>query len=109
MKINSHIYIYWRDEVYKSGYILNQGHLRVNCDKTPYELWYGRPPSIKHFKVFGSKCYIKRYDDDLGKFDSRNDEGIFLGYLPTKNTYKCYNFKLHKIVESEKVKVDDIK
>jgi hypothetical protein len=36
--------------------------LRNNTDKTPYELWKGRPTNVKHFKVFGSKCYIKRED-----------------------------------------------
>jgi hypothetical protein len=33
----------------------NKAHIRVNNDKNPYELWHGRPTSIKHFKVFGSK------------------------------------------------------
>ena len=61
------------------------------------------------FKVFGSNCYIKRNKDDLGKFDSRTDEGIFLGYSSTKKAYRCYNKRLHKIVESVVVKVDDIK
>jgi hypothetical protein len=33
--------------------------LRNNTEKTPYELWKGRPTNAKHFRVFGSKCYIK--------------------------------------------------
>ena len=33
----------------------------------------------KCFRIFGSKCYIKR-DDDVGKFDPRSNEGMFLGY-----------------------------
>ena len=65
---------YWKEAVYTIVYILNRGQLKVNKDKTPYELWNGRPASVKHFKVFGSKCYIKRNEDDLGKFDSRTDE-----------------------------------
>ena len=44
-----------------------------------------------YFKVFGSNCYIKRNEDDFGKFDSRIDEGIFLGYSSTKKAYRCYN------------------
>ena len=59
--------------------------------------------------MFGSNCYIKRNEDDLGKFDSRTDEGIFLGYSSTKKAYRGYNKRLHKIVESVDVKVDDIK
>ena len=89
---------FWREAVYTVVYTLNRGQLRVNKDKTPDELWYGKPTSFKYFKVFGSNCYIKRNEDDLGKFDSRIDEGIFLGYSSTKKAYRCYNKRLHKIV-----------
>jgi hypothetical protein len=75
---------YWRKVVKKSIYILNRGQLRVNSDNTPYELWFGRSPSVKYFKVFRSKCYIKSLDESLGKFDVRSDEGIFLGYASNK-------------------------
>ena len=37
------------------------------------------------------------------------DEGIFLGYSSTKKAYRCFNKRLHKIVESEDVRVDDLK
>lgn len=30
---------------------------------------------------FGSKCYMKINEDNLGKFNARANEGIFLGYL----------------------------
>jgi hypothetical protein len=100
--------IYWREEMYETMYILNRYQLRVNHDKTPYELWFDRPTSVKHFRVFGSKCYIKRDDDNLGKFDSRSYESIFLGYSSNKKAYIYYNLRLHKIVESANVKVDDL-
>jgi hypothetical protein len=100
---------YWRDDVSTTVYILNKGQLRINSNKTPYELWFGRAPSVKYFKVFGSKCCIKRLDKNLRKFDARSDEGILLGYASTKKAYRCYNIRLHKIVESAYVKVDDIK
>ena len=69
-----------KEVVYTTIYILNRGKLRVNKDKTPYELCYGRPASVKYFKVFGSNCYIKRKEDEFGKLDSKTDDGIFLGH-----------------------------
>jgi hypothetical protein len=42
---------------------------------------------VKYFKVFVSKCYIKRLEENLGKFDAGYDEGIFLGYSYTKKEY----------------------
>ena len=100
---------YWREAISTTIHILNKGQLTINSNKTLYELWFGRAPSVKYFKVFGIKCYIKRIDENLGKFDARSDEGIFLGYASTKKAYKCYNLRLHKIVESVDVKVDDLK
>lgn len=61
---------------------------------------------MKYFRIFGSKCYIKR-DEDLGRFDPRCDERIFLGYSSKSKAYKCYNTRLRKIVESANVKVDE--
>ena len=75
---------YWKEAVYTYVYIINRGKLRVNKEKTPYELWYGRPASVNYFRVFGSNFYIRRNKDDLGKFDSRNDEVILLGCSSTK-------------------------
>jgi hypothetical protein len=81
--------------------------LRNNTDKTPYELWKGRPTNVKHFRVFGSKCYIKREDGRMGKFDSHVDKGILVGYSSTRKAYKCYNLRLNKVVESINVTIDE--
>ena len=43
---------FWGEVVQTIINILNKVHIRVNSDKTPYELWHGIPTSIKHFKVF---------------------------------------------------------
>ena len=82
-------------------------HLRPNNDKTPYELWFGRHASIKHVKVFGSKCYIKNNDEHLGKYYDRADEGIFLGYSTNSKGYTCYNMRLHKLVDCIDIKIDE--
>ena len=72
--------IFWTQEVHTSVHIQNRVMLRNNTDKTPYELWKGRPTNVKHFKVFGSKCCIKREDGRTRKFDSRVDKWILDGY-----------------------------
>jgi hypothetical protein len=97
---------FWREEVNIVVYILNRGKIRVNNNKIPYGLWKGIPKIVKYFKVFGIKCYIKRDDENLGKFDSRVDEGIFLGYSSRTKAYQCYNKALGKIIESVNVEVD---
>ena len=90
---------YWVEAIHIVVHILNKSHLRLNSDKTPYELWFGIPASIKHFKVFGTKFYIKNIDEHLGKYDDMVDEGIFLGYATNNKGYTCYNKSLHKFVD----------
>jgi transposase InsO family protein len=98
---------YWVEAIHTTVHVLNKAHLRPKSDKTPYELWYGRPASIKHFKVFGSKCYIKNNDENLGKYDDRADEVIFLGYATNSKGYRCYNKRPHKMVDCIDIKVDE--
>jgi hypothetical protein len=58
-------------------------------------------------RVFGRKCYIKREDEKIGNFDSRVDEGIFIGYSCKIKSYKCYNIRLNKIAGIINVKFDE--
>jgi hypothetical protein len=62
---------------------------------------------VKHFRVFGSKCYIKREDGRMGKFDSCVDKVVLVGYSSTRKAYKCYNLILNKVVENINVTIDE--
>ena len=73
---------------------MNREYLINNSDQTPYGLWKGILANVKHFRVFGSKCYIKREDNKIGKFESWVDEGIFVGYSWNRKAYRCYNLRL---------------
>jgi hypothetical protein len=99
--------IFWTQEMHIEVHIQNRLMLIKNTNKTPYELWKGRPTNVKHFRVFGSKCYIKREDDRMGKFDSHVDKGVLVGYSSTRKEYKCYNLRLNKVVERINVTIDE--
>jgi hypothetical protein len=85
--------IFWTRAVHIEVCIQNIVILRNNINKNPYELWKGRPTNVKHFRVFGSKHYIKREDGRMRKFNSRVDKG--------------YNLRLNKVVESINVTIDE--
>lgn len=82
---------FWGDAVHAAVYLPNITQLKPNSHKTRYELWKGRPALVKHIKVFGSKCFIKRNEKNPRKFDSHADKGILLGYSIQRKGYKCYN------------------
>ena len=57
--------------------------------------------------MFGSKCYILNDRENLGKFDAKSDEGIFLGYSTTSQAYRVFNKRTKIVMESINVKIDD--
>jgi hypothetical protein len=81
--------------------------LRPTTNKTPYEIWRGKKPTVKYFKVFGSKCYILRDRESLGKFDAKSDVGIFLGYSTSSRASRVYNTRTQVVMESVNVVIDD--
>jgi hypothetical protein len=102
------IVIFWTHTGHTTVHIKNRVILKNNNDKTFYELWKGRPTNVKHFKVFGRKCYIKREDGRMGKFDSHVEKGVLVGYSSTSKAYKCYNMRLKKVVQIINVTIDEI-
>jgi hypothetical protein len=47
--------VFWVSAMHTIVHIQNRGMLRNNNDKTPYDLWKGKPMNVNHFIVFGSK------------------------------------------------------
>ena len=73
----------WAEAVNTVCYVLNRVSLRPILKKTPYELWKDRKPNISKFKVFECKYFILNTKDNIGKFDTKTDIGVFLGYSST--------------------------
>ena len=90
-----------------SCHIGNRIFFRVGTKKTAYEIWNGKKPRVKYFRVFGSKCYILNDRENLGKFDAKSDKGIFLGYFTTSRAYRDFNKRTKIVIESINVKIDD--
>jgi hypothetical protein len=98
---------FWGEVVNTACHIINRVYLRPETNKTPYEIWRGKKPTVKYFQTFGSKCYILRDRENLGKFDTKSDEGIFLGYSTNSRAYKVFNKRTETMMESINVVVDD--
>ena len=88
-------------------YTINKVYFRPGTKKTPYGLWKGRKPNVKYFRIFGSTCFILKDRENVGKFDSRSDEGIFLGFSSTSKAYRVYNKRTQKVMETVNVVIDE--
>ena len=100
---------FWAKAINTACYILNRVLVRPILKKTSYELWKDRKPNISYFHVFGCRCFIHNNEkDNLGKFDSRTDEGIFLGYSTNFKAYRVFNKRTLIVEESIHVVFDEL-
>ncbi|XP_069143555.1 uncharacterized protein [Solanum lycopersicum] len=75
--------------------------IRSVLNKTPYELIKGKKPNLAHLRAFWCVCFIHNNDkDNLGKFDAKSDEGIFLGYSSQSKAYNVLNKRTNRVEES---------
>ena len=96
---------FWAEAVSTACYVANRALIRNILKKTPYELIKKRTPNISYFRIFGCRCYILvNGKTNLGKFDSRSDEGIFLGYSNRSKAYRVFNKRTLVVEESVHVK-----
>ncbi|GAV69083.1 hypothetical protein CFOL_v3_12584, partial [Cephalotus follicularis] len=91
----------WAEAVNTACYIINRVMIRSILKKTPYELFNDRKPSVSHLRPFGCKVFIlNNGKENLGKFDAKSDEGIFLGYSLNSKAYRVFNKRTLIIEES---------
>jgi len=99
---------FWAGAVNTACYIMNRSLIRPILKKTAYELYNGRKPNISHLHVFGCKCFVlNNIKDNLGKFDAKSEEGIFLGYSLNSKAFRIYNKRTIIIEESIHVSFDE--
>jgi hypothetical protein len=90
---------FWADAISTACYVSNRIFLLSILLLTPFELRFGRKPSVSHFRPFGCKYFILKRGN-LDKFESRSFDGILLGYTPHGRSYRVYSFNTNTVVES---------
>ena len=97
----------WAEAINTSFYISNRVFLCKNTSKTSFEIYFSRKPNVSYFKVFGCKCFVLNTKDNLGKFDAKSYEAIFVGYSNTSKAYRVFNKSSLTIEESIHVKFEE--
>jgi hypothetical protein len=89
---------FWADAINTARYISNRIFLRSILNLTPFELLFGRKPSVSHLRPFGCKCFVLKCGN-LDKFEFRSFDGILLRYTPHGRSYRVFNHETNTIVE----------
>ena len=98
---------FWGEAINTACDTLNRVYFRLDSKKTPYELWRGKKPIVKYFRIFGSDCYILRDRENLEKIDAKSDKGYFLEYSSTSRAYRVYNLRTKTVMELSNVVIND--
>ena len=86
-------YHFWAEAMNTACYVHNRVTLRKGTTSTLYELWKDRKPTVKHFHIFGSECFILADREPRRKLDPKSEKGFFLGYSTNSRAYRVYNTK----------------
>ena len=101
----------WTHAMKVFTYSVNRLPSRSNPDwKSPYEMLYGEPPPLKHFRKWGVPCAVTKYYGKTGAdFGQKGREGIFLGYAANHapGSYIVLMTDTNRMVISKHVKFDE--
>nr|GEW27285.1 hypothetical protein [Tanacetum cinerariifolium] len=98
----------WAEAIATAYFTQNRSIIHRHFNKTPYELVNRRKPDISFLYVFGALCYPKNDREDIGKLGAKGDIGFFIGYSADSCSYRIYNRRTKKIIETMNVSFDEL-
>ena len=94
----------WTEALKTAVYILNRVPTKA-VEKTPFELFKGWKPSLRHMRVWGCPSEVRVYNPQEKKLDPRTISGYFIGYAERSKGYRFYcPSNSTRIVESRNAK-----
>ncbi|GJS76065.1 putative ribonuclease H-like domain-containing protein [Tanacetum coccineum] len=91
---------FWAEAVNTACYVQNRVLVVKPHNKTPYELFHGRTPTLSFMRPFGCPITILNTIDHLGKFDGKADEGFFVGYSLNSKAFRVFNSRTRIVEEN---------
>lgn len=71
-------------------YVINRTRPSQITRKTPYELFYKREADVTLLQEFESRVSVHIPEQNRMKWDSKTQEGIFVGYGENVKGYRLY-------------------
>ncbi|GJS14752.1 ribonuclease H-like domain-containing protein [Tanacetum coccineum] len=98
---------FWAETVNTACYVQNRVLVVKSHNKTPYELFHGRTPTLSFMRPFGCPIIILNTIDYLGKFDGKADEGFFVGYSLNSKAFRVFNSRTIIVEENLHVRFSE--
>ena len=79
----------WSEALKTAVYILNRFPSK-SVPKTPFELWAGRKPSLRHLHVWGCPAEVRLFNTQEKKLDFKTVSGYFIGHPEKSEGFRFY-------------------
>ena len=90
----------WEEAIDTTCYLVDRFPSSTLIDKTIYEAWIGKHPSLAHLSVFRCDSFMHVLKEKTSKLDSKSKKCIFIRYKDGLKGYKLWNMVMRKIVYS---------
>ncbi|GJW50881.1 putative ribonuclease H-like domain-containing protein [Tanacetum coccineum] len=91
---------FWAEAFNTACYVQNRLLVIKPHNKTPYELFLGRKPTLSFMRPFGCPFTILNTIDHLGKFNGKADKGFFVGYSINSKAFRVFNSRTRIVEEN---------
>ncbi|GKE68492.1 putative ribonuclease H-like domain-containing protein [Tanacetum coccineum] len=98
---------FWAEAVNTACYVQNRVLVAKPHNKTTYELFYGRTPTLSFIRSFECPVTILNTIDHLGKYDGNADEGFFVGYSLNSKAFRVFNNRTRIVEENLHIRFNE--
>ena len=86
---------FWGHALETAIFLLNRVPSK-SVEKTPYEIWTGKRPSMSFMKIWGCEAFVRRHATN--KLGPKSDKCLFVGYPKETKGYYFYYPTENKVV-----------
>nr|GEW18187.1 ribonuclease H-like domain-containing protein [Tanacetum cinerariifolium] len=91
---------FWAEAVNIACYVQNRVLVVKPHNKTPYELFHGRTPTLSFMRPFECLVTILNTIDHLGKFNGKADEGFLVRYSLNSKAFRVFKSRTRIVEEN---------
>lgn len=97
---------FWPEALHFFVYTWNRMCLKL-LNKSPFKLYGGRKPSIRHLRPFGTASYVSVHRQRRLKLNAKARRGYLMSYAFRTRGYRIWLPDTNQIIESSNVTFDE--
>nr|GEV25190.1 ribonuclease H-like domain-containing protein [Tanacetum cinerariifolium] len=91
---------FWIDALNTACYVQSRVLVVKPHNKTSYELFHGRTPTLSFMRPFRCPITVLNTIDHIGKVNGKADEGFFVGYSLNSKAFRVFNSRTKIVKEN---------